>query len=85
MSMVQQLIAAVAAAEQQIDQQIAQLHSYRAELSQAAVHIQNTLGGSTQSYGEDMIRQLSATGEKVAQSLNRLQLAKEKLQLVKRM
>lgn len=85
MSMVQQLIAAVNDAERQIDSQIAQLHAYNAELRQTAAHIRSTLGGSTQRYGDEMLMQLAVTGEKVTQSLNRLQAAREKLEIVKRM
>ena len=85
MSMVQQLIAAVNAAEVQVDRQMAQLNVYIGELDQAASRIQNALSGSSQPYGQEMPQQLSVTREDVNRSLARLQQAKQSLGVVKMM
>lgn len=85
MSMVQQLIAAINAAEVQVDRQMAQLNVYIGELDQAASRIQNALSGSSQPYGQEMLQQLSVTREDVNRSLARLQQAKQSLGVVKMM
>ena len=83
MSMVQQLIAAVSVAERQIEDQIQELHTYISELDQAADRIHGALSGSTQNYGQEMLRQLFATRADVTRSIGQLQVAKQKLQKVK--
>lgn len=79
MSMVQQLIAAVASAERQIDDQISKLHSYVSEIDKVTNKANAAFDGSTQNYGQQMIQQLAATKAQVNQSIETLQAAKEKL------
>ncbi len=79
MSMVQELIAAVGAAERQIDEQIGKLTSYRGEIDKVAQRVEAALAGSQQHYNKQMLDQLSATKNQVDTTLNLLQAAKDKL------
>ncbi len=79
MSMVQQIIAAVSAAERQIDDQIGKLNSYIGEIDKVTNRANAAFEGSTQNYGSDMIQQLTATKSQVNQAIEKLQVAKEKL------
>ena len=79
MSLVQQIIAAVSAAERQIDDQIGKLTSYIGEIDKVTNRTNAAFDGSTQKYGRDMIQQLAATKAKVNQAIEKLQAAKEKL------
>ena len=79
MSLVQQIIAAVSAAERQIDDQIGKLTSYIGEIDKVTNRTNAAFDGSTQNYGRDMIQQLAATKAQVNQAIEKLQAAKEKL------
>lgn len=79
MSLVQQIIAAVSAAERQIDDQIGKLTSYIGEIDKVTNRTDAAFNGSTQNYGRDMIQQLAATKAQVNQAIEKLQAAKEKL------
>jgi len=79
MSMVQQIIAATASAERQIDDQIAKLHSYIGEIDKVANKANAAFDGGTQNYGREMIQQLAATKNQVNQAIEKMQAAKEKL------
>jgi len=79
MSLVQQIIAAVSAAERQIDDQIAKLTSYIREIDKVTNRANAAFDGSTQTYGRDMIQQLAVTKAQVNQAIEKLQVAKEKL------
>lgn len=79
MSLVQQIIAAVSAAERQIDDQIGKLTSYIGEIDKVTNRTSAAFDGSTQNYGRDMIQQLTATKTQVTQAIEKLQAAKEKL------
>lgn len=83
MSMIQQLIASVANAERQIDEQTMKLQSYVAEIDKTTTRVNNALAGSSQAYATRMILQLSQTKKEVEETINRLQAAKEKLQRVR--
>lgn len=76
MSMVQQLITAVSAAERRIDDQIGQLTAYLHELDNVTRKINSALGGSTQEHEQQMLRQLSDTRTAVSRSIGQLQTAK---------
>ena len=76
MSMVRQLIMAVVNAEGRIDDQIVQLTAYEAELDNVTDRISGALGGSTQEYERQMLRQLAATRAEVRRSVEQLQAAK---------
>lgn len=79
MSLVQQIIAAVSAAERQIDDQIGKLTSYIGEIDKVTNRTNAAFDGSTQNYGRDMIQQLAVTKTQVNQAIEKLQAAKEKL------
>ncbi len=79
MSLVQQIIAAVSAAERQIDDQIGKLTSYIGEIDKVTNRTNAAFDGSTQNYGRDMIQQLAFTKAQVNQAIEKLQAAKEKL------
>ncbi len=79
MSLVQQIIAAVSAAERQIDDQIGKLTSYIGEIDKVTNRTNAAFDGSTQNYGRDMIQQLAVTKAQVNQAIEKLQAAKEKL------
>ncbi len=83
MSMVTDLIAAVTNAERQIDDQIAKLQNYQMEMEQVQKRVDAAFSGSTVHYGQNMIEQLSGTKQQVADTIGRLQGAKEKLMLVR--
>lgn len=79
MSMVQQLIAAVANAERQIDDQMTKLHAYEAEVDRVKAKVDNALHGSDQEYAHQMLQQLDLTKAQVTATINQLQAAKDKL------
>ncbi|MBQ6412259.1 MAG: hypothetical protein IJI19_02105 [Ruminococcus sp.] len=79
MSMVQQLIVAVANAERQIDEQMMKLRAYEAEVDQVKVKVDNALHGSQQDYAHQMLQQLDQTKTQVETTINQLQAAKDKL------
>ncbi|MCI9121102.1 MAG: hypothetical protein HFG00_06200 [Oscillibacter sp.] len=76
MSMVQQLILAVANAERQIDGQIGQLTAYVTELDHVTGRVSSALAGSTQEHERQMLQQLAATRAEVRQSIEQLQATK---------
>ena len=79
MSLVLQIIQAVTATEREIDDQMAKLTSYNAKVDEVMRRVQVELGGSTQSYVQEMISQLQQTKEQVDDTLQKLQAAKDKL------
>ena len=79
MSMVQELIAAVTNAERQIDDQIMKLRSYSSEIEKVTQRVDSAFRGSEKQYGQQMIQHLSMTKTQVADTLVRLQTAKDKL------
>lgn len=83
MSMIQQLIYAITNAERQIDDQMSKLHSYEAEIDQVMQRVEVNLSGSQRDYGTKMLQQLSTTKKQVEQTIERLQVAKDKLIQVK--
>ena len=83
MSMVQQLIAAVANAERQIDEQMMKLRAYEAEVDQVKVKVDNALHGSEQEYAHQMFQQLDQTRTQVETTIAQLQAAKDKLMRVR--
>ncbi len=83
MSMVTELIAAVSGAERQIDDQIAKLQSYQNEIDAVQQQADAAFSGSTVQHGQRMIEQLSKTKQQVADTINRLQSAKQKLTQVR--
>lgn len=79
MSMVTELIAAVSNAERQIDDQVAKLKSFQGEIDSAKQRADAAFSGSTASYGQRMIEQLSQTNQQITDTIGRLQNAKDKL------
>lgn len=79
MSMVMELIYAVSNAERQIDNQISKLQSYQGEIENVLQRANAAFSGSTNQHGQNMIDQLSQTKQQVADTISRLQNAKEKL------
>lgn len=79
MSMVTELIYAVSNAERQIDNQISKLQSYQGEIENVLQRANAAFSGSTNQHGQNMIDQLSQTKQQVADTISRLQNAKEKL------
>lgn len=83
MSMIMQLIQAVGVAERQIEQQSSQLTAYKGQIDQVINQVQAAFGGSNDQYGNQMIQQLQITKNQIDETLNRLNLAKEKLTQVR--
>lgn len=83
MSMVQELIMAVAGAERQLDDQIMKLHSYDGQIDQVMQRVEAAFSGSTREYGREMLGQLSATKAQVRDTMEKLQVAKDKLMQVR--
>ena len=79
MSMVTGLTAAISNSIREIDEQISKLRSYQSELDSVAQRVNAAFSGSTVQYEQQMLDQLSNTKEKVNDTLNRLENAKEKL------
>jgi len=83
MSMVQQLIAAVANAERQIDDEMMRLRTYEAEVDHVKQRVDNALRGSEQEYAKRMMMQLDQTKTQVETTICQLQTAKDKLTRVR--
>lgn len=83
MSMVQQLIQAVTAAQRQIDDQATKLQAYNGQVDRVIQQVQSELSGSTQQYASEMLQQLQQTKQQVSDTLGKLSAAKEKLTQVK--
>ena len=83
MSMVQQLIQAVTAAQRQIDDQATKLQAYNGQVDRVIQQVQSELSGSTQQYASEMLQQLQQTKQQVSDTLGNLSAAKEKLTQVK--
>ena len=79
MSMVQQLISAVAEAERQIDEQISRLRNYGTEIDEVARRISAAFSGSQTESDQQMLQQIAQTKKQVDQTIERLQIAKDKL------
>ena len=83
MSMVQQIIQAVTASERQIDEQVRRLTAYNEQIDKTMKLVQNQLGGSTQSYDQQMLQQLQQTKKQLDDTIQLLRTAKEKLTRVR--
>lgn len=79
MSMVTELIAAVADAERRIDDQIMKLKSYLTQIETVSQRVDATFSGSSVEYGQNMIEQLSLTKKQIQDTIGFLQGAKDKL------
>ncbi len=82
MSMVRELIGAVANTQRQLEDQIAKLRSYQGEIDNTTQRVNAALSGSTGNYGQNMIEQLSRTKQTVAETIEKLTIAKDKLSVV---
>lgn len=83
MSMVRELIAAVSAAERNIDGQLMKLHSYQKANDDLMKQIVEELDGSTHSSSLNMRTQLNQTKSQIATTISLLEQAKVKLQRVR--
>jgi hypothetical protein len=83
MPMVRELIAAVMAAEKNIDDQITKLRSYSKQNDDIMHQIALELGGSTHSSAFNMKQQLSQTQTQIKATVTLLETAKTKLQRVR--
>lgn len=83
MSMVQQIIQAVTASERQIDEQVRRLTAYNDQVDRTMQMVQSQLGGSTQSYDQQMLQQLQQTKKQLDDTIQMLRTAKEKLTRVR--
>ncbi len=83
MSMVLQLMAAISGAEKQLDDQIAQLNIYLVELDAVSKTIDSALSGSGNQYDQRMIEKTAATKRQVEDTIQKLQIAKSKLEQVR--
>lgn len=83
MSMVQQLISAVTGAERQIDQYISSLNAYIGQIDEVTNRVNTAFSGSQKEYGQQMLQQLSVTKQEVNKTIERLQVAKDKLSRVR--
>ena len=79
MSMIMELIAAIANAERQIDDQIGKLNSYKSEMQQVTSQIENAFGGSQSQDAQTMLQQITVTEKQIDQTIGNLQNAKKKL------
>lgn len=79
MSMVRQIIQAIAATQQQIDDQISKLQVYNNQVDRVMQKVQAELSGSTQQYPQEMLDQLQQTKKQIDEAINKLQVAKDKL------
>lgn len=79
MSMVMELISAVTNAQRQIDDQMSKLHSYSGEIDEVTQRVESAFNGSQREYGQQMMQQLAQTKKQVAQTIEHLETAKEKL------
>ena len=83
MSMIRQLIGAIANAERQIDDQSRRLTSFNSQLDQLIRQVQSTYEGSQQNVSSEMLGQLQTTKKQVEDAIQSLAAAKQKLQQVK--
>lgn len=79
MSMITELISAIANAERQIDEQIGKLNSYKAQINQVKNQVESALGGSQSQEANLMMQQLSTTESQINETISNLQNAKDKL------
>lgn len=83
MSMARELIAAVMAAERNIDDQIAKLTAYAKQNDNIMLEITQALGGSTHQSASNMQQRLSQTQSEITQTVQMLQASKTKLMRVR--
>ena len=83
MSMVTELIAAVSAAERNLDKQIMLLQSYLKSNDDVIRQIAQELSGSTHSSSSNMKQKINQTQEQIKTTINLLETAKNKLQKVR--
>jgi len=83
MSMVQELIAAVMAAERNIDDQIAKLNAYAKQNEDIMREITQALDGATHQSASNMQQRLSQTQSEITQTVQMLQASKTKLMRVR--
>ena len=82
MSMVRELIGAVANTQRQIDDQIAKLRSYQGEIDNVSQRVNAVLSGSSGNYAQDMISKLSTTKQQISETIEKLTVAKDKLGVI---
>jgi hypothetical protein len=83
MSMVRELVAAVIAAERNLDEQMTRLHSYSKKNEDIMRAIQTELEGSGHPSATQMTAQLEATQKEIKNTLAMLEESKQKLQRVR--
>ena len=79
MSMARELIAAVMAAERNIDEQIAKLTAYAKQNDEIMRDITQALDGSTHQSASNMQQRLSQTQSEITQTVRMLEASKGKL------
>ena len=79
MSMVRELIAAVVAAERNIDDQIAKLNAYAKQNDDIMNEITQAIDGSSHQSASNMQQRLSQTQSEIIQTIRMLESSKEKL------
>jgi len=79
MSMARELIAAVMAAERNIDEQIAKLTAYARQNDDIMREINQALDGSTHQSANNMKQRLSQTQSEITQTVRMLEASKGKL------
>ena len=82
MSMIRELIGAVSNTERKLDDQIAKLRSYQSEIDNTIQRVNAALGGSSVQYGQNMTEQLLRTKQQVADTIDKLVIAKQKLSII---
>ena len=82
MSMIRELIGAVSNTERKLDDQIAKLRSYQSEIDNTIQRVNAALGGSSDQYGQNMTEQLLKTKQQVADTIDKLVIAKQKLSII---
>jgi ferritin len=83
MSMARELIAAVMAAERNIDEQIAKLTAYAKQNDDIMREITQALEGSTHQSASNMQQRLSQTQSEIIQTVRMLEASKMKLMRVR--
>ena len=85
MSMVRELIAAVMAAEKNIDDQIAKLNAFAKQNDDIMREITQALDGSSHQSASNMQQRLSQTQSEIAQTIRMLETSKGKLMRVRQL
>ncbi len=83
MSIARELIAAIIAAERNIDDQISKLTAYAKQVDEIIREVTQTLEGSSHQSAGNMLQRLSQTQSEITKTIQMLQTSKTKLMRVR--